>query len=629
MDPRRSFLTRLEPLFRRHAPNAAFRYEESSVFPEMCLSIHVPGRRDHLLVTAVSLVGNTKHYDDPFPGAGRPHWEIWERDEQGQLGERAISCRVESIISAFEAWLARGSAVPPLQGPPAPTAHLEALAAAVKDQWDAENLAASTDALSEQEHRRLLRDVECLALSRVCHLFPRDDEGHPVRKTAILLQSYGPDVSRGRKQWLHVVAAGPKRAPKLTIAVAPLIGENYEHRWDALRWMWDARERAPKPEHRWGIPRGATADVDRCLESLDDGRIGEALELFHVGWTPEVAKVLAGQPLSMNDGQLTERWAAAIHRALTELAPWKLEVAAKRKPLRLLTLPGQRHQRKASLMLGRIGGATTLMIEYSGTNARLPAVHWKRTPWHDLVRRGLISAALSDASHRTPIVRPSPKVDEDAIAKKLIDTLTSTSPSRYDACLRLGKQMSSSRAAEALEPGLRSPESDLRRLTLELASALRLGGMAPAAMQALHDDAPEVRRAATVLLRRVRYEPALDVVAEQVLQDPSFFLDGAATLRGWGDKVGVASFQSLLASENPSVRAAVCLSLIQYGGKTLAPTLVELARGDLPVVAGAALHALASLDDDLQGEAATHVNARADASEVVELTRWFRGYRKI
>lgn len=630
-DQRRSFLARLEPEFRRHAPKCTLKYGQSSIFPETCLTVDVPERADHLLVTALTLVGNTKIYGDPFPGDGRPHWEMWEIDEQGRLGERVISCRIDSIVSAFEAWVRRGDAEPPLQGPPAATTHLKKLAACVDVPWEVLLEVPSSKALSSEERRRLKLDIESLSFSRIGHLFPRDDEGRPVPKTAVLLEAYGPEVSRGRRHWLHVVATGTKRATKLAIGVEALIGENHEHRWNGSRWMWDAREAVPKPDSRWGIPggKGAKTRVERCLDALDHGRIGEALEAYGVGWTPEVAKVLAGHPLSMNDIGLAERWAVDLHRTLTELAPWKLEGAAEETPCRLFTLPGQRHQRKASLMLARVDRAPVLTIEYTGTNARLPAILWKRTPWQDLVRHGLISPSLPKDAKCEPTTKTSPKVDEDDVAQKLADKLRSGSPSRYDSCLKLGRQLSPMRAAEVFLQALKSEDSDLRRLALELGWALRLAELAPVALKALKDDSENVRRAAAALVRRVGYEPALDVIAEQVVTDPSFFLDGAASLRGWGDKVGVASFEVLLASENPAVRAAVCLALVQYGGKALAPALVELAQRDVPMVAGAALHALGSLDDELRSKAADLVKARADSAAVAAEARRFQRYRRI
>jgi HEAT repeat protein len=169
----------------------------------------------------------------------------------------------------------------------------------------------------------------------------------------------------------------------------------------------------------------------------------------------------------------------------------------------------------------------------------------------------------------------------------------------------------------------------VRRRACEVAAVLQNACCADAAMARLDDDDRLVRGSAADFLRRIRHAPALAIVAQRMLASPQDFLTGAITLRNWGDKPGTESLRAHLASHEASIRAAACLAIVQYGGKALAPTLVEIAASDLPRVAGAALHALDALNVQQTAEAEARAYRRPDSAEVQRERGGLRRYSRI
>jgi hypothetical protein len=78
-----------------------------------------------------------------------------------------------------------------------------------------------------------------------------------------------------------------------------------------------------------------------CLLLQDEGRLEEAFSLFDVELTPDVLKILYGQPVT--DGpsgghyMTKENWAVPMLHALRRAAPWRFASAiATGKRLRFL-----------------------------------------------------------------------------------------------------------------------------------------------------------------------------------------------------------------------------------------------------------------------------------------------------
>ena len=627
---RREFLARLERPFRERAPNCVFEYGRPLPFPCLALTVVVPGRPGSIRVTPASVWQNTKSWADPFPGEGIPHWDLYALDDKGQMGEHFLSCDLERIVDAFGVWIGLGASVADLRAAPPSIDHLWAIGKAKEpappQSMQGEALTAAAD-LPHEERRTFESDASALAARRIARFFPRDDQGLPEKRERVLLAAYGPTEQK-RRLWLHVTSA--KRGT-LKIGLESLIGENHVHRWDGARWMWDARVEPPSPNDRWGI-RPDDERAQRSMTLLDEGRFSEALALFEIRWTPQVAYVLAGESLSMHDATLATRWAGEMRRALWELAPWKLQTALDQgvKSGRLFTLGGQHHIRKASLMLARVpDGGVELRIEHTGTNARLPRIAYCRSLEQDLARFEIAAPEIPIESVAPLTVETPKQVNVVKEIATLTEKLRHPEPSAYDAAIKAGRKLEPSVASRVLEAAMEEEDPRVRRRAFEVASSLRNEGCIDTAMKRLDDSEWLVRNAAADFLRKLGHVPLLAVVAQRMLTSQEDFLTGASTLRNWGEKRGNEALRKHLASHDANIRAAACLALVQYGGKVLVPLLVELVAKDQPVVAGAALYALDLLDAEQRSAAETRANQRADAREVRRERKRWEKYRRI
>jgi hypothetical protein len=641
-DLRRAFLARLEQPLRERASDAAFEYGKVPGFLGIALTVRVPGRAGFIRVTAVSLRDQVKSWGDPFPGAGIPHWDLYAHGEDGKPADHLCSCQLPRVAEAFAAWLALTAGAPAaLRGRPPGLDHLRRIAEAPLPAAPAsmrgEALAAAAS-LAADERDRFEADVGGLAGKRIAWFFPRDDDGAPEADARVLLAAYGAETA-GRRLWLHVVPVGRPRARTLTLALAPLIGHNHGHRWDAVPWMWDARVAPPPAASRWGIGGGADAErVQQSLALLDEGRFGEALAPFGIDWTTQVARVAAGQPISLQEAPLADRWAAELGRILWGLAPWKLAVALDGlavKSHRLSTFGGQRQIRKASLMLERAPGDANrvrLSIEYTGTNARLPLIAFCRSVDQDLARFGLAPADLPDeATAPAPLAMEAPAaVDVEKVSRTLATKLRHLEGAGYDAAIAAARKLDPAVAAGVLAEAMRDPAPGVRRRACEVAGVLEIDRCHEAAMVCLQDDDGLVAGAAAGLLRRIRHAPALSAIAQRMLASRAFFVTGAAAFRAWGARPGADALRVHLTSHDEGVRAAACLTVVQYGGKVLAPTLRDLAADPSPLVAAAALRALEALAaGELLAEARAAVARRPDVAAVHEAHANWTSYRRV
>ena len=239
--------------------------------------------------------------------------------------------------------------------------------------------------------------------------FPRDDRGKLELACTVLLSRYESATSKspGRRLWL--CARGPERRKdpqEVTVRLLSLIGENRVHRWDEARWLWDARAQNMSLEERWGMD-----DVQRvaeCTALLDAGRIVEALALYGIELDRPLAGLLEGIPVQFELRDKTAVWAPRLQEGLRGSAPWLLARAPERSELvqaewrkgsarrtaasrlRLLELGGQNQQRRPGVFLTPGTNAPRLILDWSRSNARVPAHTWVRPVDYDLVRFGLI-----------------------------------------------------------------------------------------------------------------------------------------------------------------------------------------------------------------------------------------------
>jgi hypothetical protein len=636
---RREFLGRLERPFRALAPDCVVEFGDVPPFPGFGLRVVVPGRPGFVSVLPVSLAHNVKSWGDPFPGDGVPHWDLTAHDEDGQLGDQVFACRIEVVADAFGTWLGLAKPAPALRGRPAAKDHLLAAGRATEPAPPATlpgEAVAAAAGLPEEERRRFQADTAALALRRIARLFPRGDNGRVATGERVLLCGYGPEDG-GRRRWLHVGA----RQGLLQVALAPLIGENHLHRWDQARWMWDVRLAPPPPPQRWGI----AADQERArraLELLDSGNVADALALYGIGATGDVARVLAGEPLSMQEAALAPRWADELRRVLWELAPWQLGSALPDGAgvrARLVTFGGQRQIRKASLVLARTAAGPELAIDYTGTNRRLPRTAFARLAEQDLARfeiavpelpdeAELPEAELPDEAGTPLVVAPPAPVEAGKQAGVLAAKLRHLQGSGYDAALAAGRKLDPAVAGQVLAAAMDDADPQVRSRACTIAGALRNHACLGAGMARLDDGEPLVRDSAAQYLRRIGHRPALAVVARRMLTNPEDFLIGASMLRNFGDKPGAETLRRHLAAAEPDIRTATCLTVVQYGGKALAPLLLQAAAGDVAQVAAAALRALEVLAVPAVDDARARVAGRADAAEVEREHARFAAYRR-
>jgi hypothetical protein len=410
---RRTFLS---PLLRaiqeEHGDALNFFFDEIDPSRGLGLSIAFEGEPGMAQVAAVRIADNVIQYADFGVSEGVPHYQLMIF---GDGAERAhtnrTTCHANVVLEAIAAW--RAMACPPQVSPlPLGDVDRRALAAIARARKVVGELVENVEAriVAAADRVRLSEDVTSISTAALFASFPRDDDGELALGETALLAKYATDkrLAKGRETWL--VAKGPERKKDgnaLVIEVATPITENEPHVWENARWLWDSRvgpmRSAEDQEERWGTKKD-DVQANECLGLLDAGRFQEAFALYGVGLDEKVLRTLVAQAASVHDASFASRWCETLRRALWRVAPWRLAEAvasprhARRRGekedwLRLFGFPGQRHQRKASLMLVAGDGARDLRfaIDWTGSNARLPLVRWTRALDHDLERLGLMT----------------------------------------------------------------------------------------------------------------------------------------------------------------------------------------------------------------------------------------------
>ena len=149
--------------------------------------------------------------------------------------------------------------------------------------------------------------------------------------------------------------------------------ENQTHCWADEQWRWHSGEEWPSESVR----NGTAGDEERAAQAsaaLAEGRFDDALALYGIGWDKYLAQVLHGLPLNIGDAIHCDDWREELVRLMANLAPWRLAKAVlqgKRCP-RLLLFSGQQRQSKVCVLLERGGEGLCLVVDYSGSNERLP-----------------------------------------------------------------------------------------------------------------------------------------------------------------------------------------------------------------------------------------------------------------
>jgi hypothetical protein len=367
----------------------------------------------------------------------------------------------EEVVERLQPW-----AFPPPRSLPPPVAateekrRLERIAQGLRARKDVacfqvEPNATALRLLTSAGRRQLEDDLASLRPERIALHFPWDPAGRLELNTTVLLKSYETTTPPGRDRDLCLAAVGPARRrdeQHLAIQLTDLIVVNQTHRWERSPWLWQEVEappsefwgaesvqdavtkqarrkdapRAPFPGRRsQSTPEGQRAS--RALQVLEEGHIEEALALFGVSLSADVHRLLGGERIKPPAccAHPDESWTQLLVSTLRQSAPWLLPRAVleeaerlqswaaqkkgrqRRRPyLKLVIFPGQRHARKASLMLtgDEDGQNPCLVIEATASNARLSDTAWKRPLAVDFFRRGvefpMIQSGSIAAGHR-------------------------------------------------------------------------------------------------------------------------------------------------------------------------------------------------------------------------------------
>jgi hypothetical protein len=329
-------------------------------------------------------------HEDPWAARGHPFMH--------PVGVAVVSTADEAVRQV-EDWLdwERTWSVPPPGVDPARRRRLEALAAARRVAGTVPLHQAidplALEMLDPGQRVQLERDLERLFTAGVTWHFPRDGRGRLARSCRVLLRGYGPPPRRrGRAWWLVVDGPRTWRAPdELTLRLDWLIGENFALRWDGVPERWLAVE-GPRPlVAQWGLRRGI-AEVEPTLRLQDQGQLTQAMAEARIGVEEVLGRLLTGLPAYYGLRHLTEKWTARAAEVVRDVAPWRLaRLGPDLRPTRLAGLGGLNQQRRPGVFLAVEHGRPRLSVEWSASNAVVPAAMWERPADLELVRAGLVA----------------------------------------------------------------------------------------------------------------------------------------------------------------------------------------------------------------------------------------------
>jgi hypothetical protein len=212
--------------------------------------------------------------------------------------------------------------------------------------------------------------------------YPRDRRGRMLTTVKVLIElvETGRPGRRSRCRFLRFRGS-------LEVLTSDEFVENQEHRWHQQPWRWRAATGAPAAE-RWGVQ-----DVEAAVaatELLEAGQQERALAAFGVKVGPQLAKVLAGEPLGPSNSDLAARWGTVAAEELAGLAPWRLTALAGKTWVRLFGLGGINAQVKPVVALGVRDGSPTLEVTALGSNRRLAREDWERPLDFEAQRLGIV-----------------------------------------------------------------------------------------------------------------------------------------------------------------------------------------------------------------------------------------------
>lgn len=268
--------------------------------------------------------------------------------------------------------------------------------------------------LSETSQAAVAEDVENLDADALLASYPRDRQGKWPLKEQVFLAAYetAERDQRGATRGAWLIARAPERRSEpqvVSLVLACVTGKGARNRWDASRWLWDARAELPAGRRELtgrvlellapdGLARrrkrlearcasGEAALAERVALAVllqDEGKVVQALKLFEVRLSPAASRALrTGEGARSNLERTRERMVSA----LASCAPWRFEQLLadvprrSGKPVQVCLVVLTTVSATASMFLAllpRARGGMTLDLVRAATIMRAPEDAWKR-----------------------------------------------------------------------------------------------------------------------------------------------------------------------------------------------------------------------------------------------------------
>jgi hypothetical protein len=553
-------------------------YAEIQPFGVLGLTLRRQGV-DGFVQVVPSVVDNNVISWRPFPGTGRPHFDL-KPDGTGHLR----TCILDAAVAALERWALSKQPVkrsPPEPMLPAMRPRLDAIAAAkpatVEDAIDIKPWSLTAAGKQELADARTALDPTAIARA-----FPRDDDGRLTLDEQVLLTSVASSKPLAEGRGVYLAVRGPRvrrDGDRLELVLVDAIEHNETHRWFDAPWLWRNDATHPKQDAR----------AAECVALLDAGRFDEALALYGIVLGASAVKILEGIPLGSHATHVSE-WRATLRRTLWLLAPWRL--ANITAAGRLVLFPHQHHQMKSWIAFHPPG---TIELENTGSNARLAQCRWRREV--DLAPAPASSPSppprkLAKAARRA---EPAPKPLAELIAGKQLWKATT-------ALDHAKRRPARDAMAELVTILAGDGPSTERANAMWIASAIASPEDGPTLARYLDDRSPEVRRMTFDAIKRTRYTDAIPTLAAIVCAsrrgERVEGVSAATAMKSLSGKRGASGLVGYFASDDPRVREAACHAFTMFddGHKLARPYLEKALLDSDPAVVAAAKDALTTIN---------------------------------
>jgi hypothetical protein len=538
-------------------------YSEAKTFGVIAATLRCEGVEGFVQVVP-SVVENNVITWKPFPGTGRPHFDI----KVDGVGHQR-TCILADAVGILERWAkakqpvvrsAASSMMPVVR--PALEAIAAAPLAALVDEVDAAAWSVTTAG------KKQLRDArDGLDPARIARAFSRDDQGRLVATRALLAPvASTKKLAAGREVFLAVRGPTAKRdGERLVLELVDAIDVNETHRWMDARWLWRSDSERPADDER----------ALECAALLDAGEFDKALAMYGVSLSERAIKVLEGVPTGSHSSHEVEH-RATLRRTLWSMALWKL------KDVRwgsLALLPHQHHQVKAWISWQPPGEIT---LSNTGSNMRLARCRWARDVEWDLARLGIARSteiAKPAAAKKTATKKEKPQ-------KSLVEMLVGKELWKIDTALKHARQRPQRESLMELFAYANGRGDEIERanaLWVAIAIADAIDGAS--FVRYLGDKSEYVRRMGIEGVKRLGHRDAVPELARLVCESFSSkrmdHYHAITAMKSLSGKQGPSGILPYFASEHPRVREAACRAFEIYDqGHAMARPYLEKALSD-------------------------------------------------